>query len=166
MTKRRVAKDAATKKNRKKKNKISIAEKLQSVQEERSCPCQWLPFKQKYVRAIIGQHHNVNLRNNTNHVFSIFNTTNIEPKQVLKESSNRTEKSPPSSPQKKAEVVRTLPRKFDLRIAGKISIKKKESSKEEEEWNDKFLEKSNIMCTIPGRRDTLYVGMDGCTKRV
>ena len=84
----------------------------------------------------------------------------------MKESSNRTEKSPPSSPQKKAEVVRTLPRKFDLRIAAKISIKKKESSKEEEEWNDKFLEKSNIMCTIPGRRDTLYVGMNGCTKRV
>ena len=32
------------------------------------------------VRAITGQHCNVNLKNNTNYVFSIFNKTNFEPK--------------------------------------------------------------------------------------
>ena len=34
----------------------------------------------KEVREITGQHCNLNLRNNTNHVFSIFSKTDFEPK--------------------------------------------------------------------------------------
>ena len=67
-------------KNSGRKKKISRAKKVRSVQEGRICPCQGIPFKKKDVRAIAGHHCNVNLRNNTNHVFSIFTKTNFEPK--------------------------------------------------------------------------------------
>ena len=34
-------------------------------------------------------------------------------------------------------------------------------NEEEEEWIENFLERSDNTYTIPGRRDTVYVGMDG-----
>ena len=48
------ANDAARKKKWKRKKKISKAKKVPSVQEERSCPCQGIPFEKEDVRAITG----------------------------------------------------------------------------------------------------------------
>ena len=42
------------KKKWKRKKKISKAKKVPSVQEERSCPCQGIPFEKEDVRAITG----------------------------------------------------------------------------------------------------------------
>ena len=87
------------------------------------------------VRAIAGQHCNVNLRNNTNHILSIFNSV------------RKTERSLPSSPRKKAEVIA---KKFSLRVAGhkKSGRKKNELSEEEEEWIENFLETVCIFQSI------------------
>ena len=72
------ANDTARKKNSKRKKKRSRAKKVRSVQEGRSCPYQGISFKKRHVRAITGQYCNVNLRNNTNRAFSIFNKINFE----------------------------------------------------------------------------------------
>ena len=42
----------------------------------------------------------------------------------------------------------------------KVGIKKNESSQEEREWLENFLERADITYTTPGRRDTVYIGMD------
>ena len=42
----------------------------------------------------------------------------------------------------------------------KAGRKKKELSQEEREWLENFLERADITYTTPGRRDTVYVGMD------
>ena len=57
-------------------------------------------------------------------------------KQILSQSVHKTERSPQSSPRKKAEVIGTLAKKFCLRIAvhDKSEGKKSELSEEEEEW--------------------------------
>ena len=60
----------------------------------------------EYHLKITGQHCNFNLRNNTNHIFSIFSKTNFEHKRSF-----------PSSPRRKGEVIGTLAKKFNLRIA-------------------------------------------------
>ena len=56
-------------------------------------------------------------------------------KQILSRSVHRTERSFPSSPRKKTEVIGTLATKFNLRIdvQNKSGRKKNELSKEEEE---------------------------------
>ena len=46
----------------------------------RNSPCQGIPLKKKDVRAITGQYCSVTLRNNINHIFSIFNKTKFESK--------------------------------------------------------------------------------------
>ena len=53
---------------------------MRSAQEKSSYSCEGKPFSKKDVRAITGQHCNVNLGSNTNHIFSILNKTNFEPK--------------------------------------------------------------------------------------
>ena len=55
------------------------------------------------------------------------------------------------------EVIGTLAKKFNLRIGSK----KNELSEEEEKWIENFLERSGITYTTPGRRDCVYVGMNG-----
>ena len=78
----------------------------------------------------------------------------------MSRSVHKTERPLPSSPRKKAEVIGTLAKKLNLRIAvHKKSGRKKND--EEEEWTDNFLERSDITYTTPGRRGTVYVGMDG-----
>ena len=63
----------------------------------------------------------------------------------------------------KKSAKETLSKKFNLRIAAhnKSGRKKNELSEEEKEWIDNFPERSDIVYAIPGRRDTIYVGMDG-----
>ena len=60
-------------------------------------------------------------------------------------------------------MIRTLAKKFNLRIAvhNKSRRKKNKLREEEQEWIENFLERSDITYTTPGRRDTVYVGMDG-----
>ena len=57
-------------------------------------------------------------------------------KQILSRSVHKTERALPSSPQKKADVIQTLAKKFNLCIAvhNKSGKKKNELSEEEEEW--------------------------------
>ena len=43
---------------------------------------------------------------------------------------------------------------------GKKQSKKNELSQEEREWLEKLLEGADLTYTTPGRRDTVYVGMD------
>ena len=116
-------------------------------------------FFKKNFRAITGQQSNVILQNNTNHVCSILNKTNIDPKL------SQDWKITPRNwvREKTAEVIGTLPKKFNLHIAvhDKSERKKNELSKKEKGWINNFLERSDINYTIPGRRDTVYVGMDG-----
>ena len=47
-----------------------------------------------------------------------------------------------------------------LAVRNKPGRKKNESSKGEEEWIENILEKPDIMYTTPGKRDTIFVGMD------
>ena len=84
-------------------------------------------------------------------------------KQILGRSVHKTERSLPSSPQKKAEEIGNLAKKFNLRIAvhNKSGRNKNELYEEEEKWTEKFLERLDITYTTPGRRDTVYVGMNG-----
>ena len=74
-----------------------------------------------------------------------------------------TERSLPSSLRKKAEVIGTLAKKISLHKAvhNKSGRKKSELSEIEEEWIENFLERSDIMYTAPGRRNTVYIGMHG-----
>ena len=105
----------------------------------------------KRCQSITSQTWNVNLSNNTNHVFNIFN-----------KSVHKTEKSLLSNLEKKIEVTGTLVKKFKLRITvhNKSGRKKIELNEEEETWIENFLERSGITYTFPGRADTVYVGMD------
>ena len=75
-------------KNWKRKKKISRPKKVQSVKKAARARLK------KDVRAITGQHCNVNIRNNTNDVFSIFNKINFEPKwlQAWKTTPNQSAK--------------------------------------------------------------------------
>ena len=79
---------------------------------------------------------------------------------------HKTERSLPSSPLKRVEVIGTLAKKFNPRIAvpNKSGRKKNKLSEEEEEWIENLLERSDITYSTPGRRDTIYVGMDGGKK--
>ena len=99
----------------------------------------------KDVRAIIGQQGNVTMP-------SAFST-----KQIFGRGVHKTKRSLPFSPRKKAEVIETLAKKFNLRIAGhnKSGRKKNELSEEKEEWIENFLERSDITYATPRRRDTV-----------
>ena len=76
-------------------------------------------------------------------------------KYFLSQSVHKTIGLLPSSPQKKAVVIGTLAKKFNLSIAvhNKVGRKKNKLSENEEEWIDNFLERSDIMYTTAGRRD-------------
>ena len=84
-------------------------------------------------------------------------------KQISSRSVHKTERSLQSSLRKKAEVIGTLAKKPNLRIAvhNNSGRKKNKLSEEEEEWIENFLERSDITYTTPGRRDTVCVGIDG-----
>ena len=69
---------------------------------------------------------------------------------------HKTERSLPSSPRKKLFPKKSI---FVLYITSQE--KKNELSEEEKEWSDNFPERSDIAFTTPGRRDTIYVGMEG-----
>ena len=107
--------DAARKKYWKRKKKISRAKKIQSVQEERNCPCQGMPLKKRMSEQL--QISNATSISETiatfSNVLSIFNSI----KQTFSQSVNKTKRSLPSFPWKKVEVVGTLAKKFNLRIA-------------------------------------------------
>ena len=83
-------------------------------------------------------------------------------KRNLSRSVHKTERSLPSSPQTKTDVIWTLAKKFIISIAvrNKPGSKKNESSEGEEEWIENILERPDIMYTTPGKRDTSFVGMD------
>ena len=118
----------------------------------------------KVVKVITGQHCNVNLRSNTNHIIATPTTSSVfSTKQILSRSVHKTERSLLSSPRKKAEVIGTLAKKFNLRVAvhNKSGRKKNELSEEKEEWIENFLERSDITYTTPGKMDTVYVGTYG-----
>ena len=51
-----------------------------------------------------------------------------------------------------------------IAVHKKSGRKKNKSSKEEEEWIKNFLERSDIIFTTSGRRDTVYARMDGCQR--
>ena len=68
------------KKTERKRRKYLEPKRYEVFKKKKAARVREFRFKKKYVRAITGQHCNVNLRNNTNHVFSIFNKTNFEPK--------------------------------------------------------------------------------------
>ena len=64
---------------------------------------------------------------------------------------------------KKVEVIGSLAKKFKVSIAvakNKARRKKNELSQEEREWLKKFLEREDKTYITPGRRNTVYVGMD------
>ena len=117
--------------------------------------CRAYRQKKGDVRAITGQHCNVSLRNNTNHVFSIFNKTNFEPK------CSQDWKMTPIQSTKEGRGDWNSSQKFNLCIAvhNKSGRKKNELSEEEEELIENFLERSDITYTTPGRRNTAHVGM-------
>ena len=71
-------------------------------------------------------------------------SSSFSSKQILNRSIKKAERSLPLSPRKKVEVIGSLAKKFKLRI----------------EWLENFLESADITYTTPGRRDTVYVGMD------
>ena len=73
------ANDAARKNTERGRRKSLEPRKYKVFQKKEAARVREYRFK-KNVRAITGQHCNLNLRNNTNHVFSIFNKTNFEPK--------------------------------------------------------------------------------------
>lgn len=89
-------------------------------------------------------------------------------KQTLGRSIRRVEKSLPFSPRKKIEVVSSLAKKFKLRIAvqsNKPGRKKNMLNDDERVWLESVLERADITYTTPGRRDAIYVGMDGGKRR-
>ena len=63
----------------------------------------------------------------------------------MSRSFHKTERSLPSSPQKKVEGIGTLSKKFNLRITvhNKSGKKQNKLSEEEEEWIQNFLERSD-----------------------
>ena len=77
-------------------------------------------------------------------------------KQILNRSIKKAERSLPLNPRKEVEVIGSLAKKFKL----KKQSKKNELSQEEREWLDKLLEGADLTYTTPGKRDTVYVGMD------
>ena len=81
----------------------------------------------------------------------------------MSRSGYKTERSLPSSPQKKAEMIGILDKKFNLRRAvhNKSGRKNNELRGEKEEWIENFSERLDITYATPGRRDTGYVGTDG-----
>ena len=83
-------------------------------------------------------------------------------KRNLSRSIHKTERSLPSSPRTKADVIRTLAKKFIISIAvrNKPGRKKNESSQGEEEQIENIFERPVIMHKTPGKRDTIFVGMD------
>ena len=72
-------------------------------------------------------------------------------KPIMSQIFSRLKRSLPSSSRKKNFVIRTLAKKFNLRIAvhNKSGRKKNELSEEEEEWIDDFVERSDIIYTTP-----------------
>ena len=90
-------------------------------------------------------------------------SSSFSSKQILNRSIKKAERSLPFSPRRKAEVTGSLAKKFKLRIAvakNKTGRKKNKLNQEEREWLENFLERADITYTTPGRRDTVYVGMD------
>ena len=81
-------------------------------------------------------------------------------KQILSQIIRMTKNSLPSSPPKKVEVIGTLAKSIQVQLY--ITRRKKNKlCEKEEEWIQNFLERSDITYATPGRRDTVYVGMDG-----
>ena len=69
----------------------------------------------------------------------------------------------PTQLTKKVEVIGSLAKKFKLRVAvakNKEGNKKNELSQEEKEWLENLLERTDMTYTMPGRHDTVYIGID------
>ena len=116
----------------------------------------------KDVKAIIGQHWNVNLRNNINHVFSILNKSNFEP------NCSQDWKITPIQSSKEGRGYWNSSQKVQSAYSCTWQVRKKKEwiLSEEKEKRMNFLERSDITYTTPRRRDTVYVGMDGGRKEV
>ena len=103
-------------KNSGRKKKISRAKKVRSVQEGRICPCQGIPLEQLQVITATSTSETTPI---TSSAFS--------PKQILSRNVHKTERSLPSSSRKKAKVIGTLAKKFNLNVAvDNKSVRKKE----------------------------------------
>ena len=69
----------------------------------------------------------------------------------------------PTQTTKKVEAIGSLAKKFKLRVTvakNKEGKKKNELSQEEKEWLENLLERADMTYTMPGRHDTVYIGMD------
>ena len=130
------------KKKTERERRISRAKKVRSIQEERSCSCRGIPFKKS--QLLVGTATSTS--GPISSAFSAFSA-----KQFLSQYVHKTERSLPSSPQKKAQVIGNLSSKFSLPIAVHIESgrKKNELSEEEEEWMYNFLEKSDKRIQLP-----------------
>ena len=116
----------------------------------------------KDVKAIIGQHCNVNLRSNTNHVFNILNKSDFEP------NCSQDWKITPIQSSKEDWGYWNSSQKVQSAYSGTWQVRKKKEwmLREKKAKRMNFLERSDITYTTPGRRDTVYVGMDGGRKEV
>ena len=69
----------------------------------------------------------------------------------------------PTQTTKKVEVIGSLAKKFKLRVTvakNKEGKKKNELSQGGKEWLENLLERADMTYTMPGRHDTVYIGMD------
>ena len=81
-------------------------------------------------------------------------------RQTLHRSLSRANCHLPKSPHKKAEIIQTLATKYKLRInlQQNCGRPRKELNEEEKIWLIEFLNRSDISCTNPGRKDHVYTG--------
>ena len=79
----------------------------------------------------------------------------------MSRSVHKTERSLPSSPQKKVEGIGTLSKKLNLRITVHNRSEKNPNklSEEEEEWIQNFLERSDITYKTTRGKNAVCVGI-------
>ena len=84
----------------------------------------------------------------------------VATKQSLSRNVNKTQKSLPASPRKKCEVTGKLAKKFKLHTCEqkkKGGRKNKDLDDEKMEWNEAFLNRSDVTYMNQGRKTT-YIG--------
>ena len=79
----------------------------------------------------------------------------------MRRSVHKTEKFLPFSPRKKPTLIGTFANKSNVAACNKSGNKKNELREQKEEWIENLIERSDIAYATPGRRDTIYIGIDG-----